>query len=41
MSILIFCIDILQWGCYEHNAYNRLKQDAHITPVGLQGGGGW
>ena len=36
MSILFF-IDILQWGHYEHHAHNRLKQDAHITPV--EGGG--
>ena len=38
MSILFFWIDILQWEYYEHHAHNRLKQDAHITPV--QGGGG-
>ena len=29
----IFLIDILQWGYYEHHGHNRLKQDAHITPV--------
>ena len=32
-----FFIDILQWGHYEHHAHNRLKHDAHITPV--EGGG--
>ena len=37
MGILNFFIDILQWGYYEHHARNRLKQDAHITPV--EGGG--
>ena len=33
----IFFIDILQWGYYEHHEHNRLKQNAHITPV--EGGG--
>ena len=37
MSILFFCINILQWGYYVHHAHDRLKQDVHITPV--EGGG--
>ena len=37
MSILFFCVDILQWGYYEYHAHNRLNHDAHITPV--EGGG--
>ena len=39
MSLLFFLhLDILQWGYYEHHTHNRLKRDAHITPV--KGGGG-